>query len=289
MRYTIRVAFQSLYHERWINLLSILSMATGLIIIAVALISLYNIDLFSKKLPERFSMIAYLKDDLSSADKDNIIASIKRNDIVKGIRYISKDDALRELRSSLKEADYVLEGLKDNPLPASIEVRLKKEAVSPEAVNRFVASLKKIKGIEDIQYGEKFLISLKSIKSGLEIMGLIIASVMTAASVFISYSTVKILFYRRREEIETLKLLGAKAGFIRTPFLIEGGIIGFTGGIVSMLFILIFYYVVYVRLGYTIPLIKSAIFYPAMSFPLPPLGLFLGIIGALIAIGRIRY
>lgn len=289
MRYTIRAAFQSLYHERWINLLSILSMATGLIIIAVALISLYNIDLFSKKLPERFSMVAYLKDDLSVADKDNIISAIKRNDIVKGVRYISKDDALRELRSSLKEADYVLEGLKDNPLPASIEVRLKKEAVSPEAVNRFVSSLKKINGIEDIQYGEKFLISLKSIKSGLEIMGLIIASVMTIGTVFISYSTVKILFYRRREEIETLKLLGAKAGFIRIPFLIEGGIIGFVGGIVSMLFILIFYYVVYVRLGYTIPLIKSAVFYPAMSLPLPPLGLFLGIIGALIAIGRIRY
>lgn len=289
MRYTVRAAFQNFYHERWINLLSILSMATGLIIIAVALITLYNIDLFSKKLPERFSLVAYLKDDLSVVDKDNIISAIKRNDIVKGVRYISKDDALRELRASLKEADYVLEGLKDNPLPASIEVRLKKEAVSPETVNRFVSSLKKINGIEDIQYGEKFLISLKSIKSGLEIMGLIVASVMTAASVFISYSTVKILFYRRREEIETLKLLGAKAGFIRTPFLIEGGIIGFAGGLVSMLFILIFYYAIYVRLSYTIPLIKSALFYPAMSFPLPPLGLFLGIIGALIAIGRIRY
>lgn len=289
MRYTIRAAFQSLYHERWINLLSMLSMATGLLIIAVALISLYNIDLFSKKLPERFSLVAYLKDDLSVADKDNIISAIKKNDMVKGVRYISKDDALRELRSSLKEADYVLEGLKDNPLPASIEVRLKKEVVSPEAVNRFVSSLKKINGIEDIQYGEKLLISLKSIKNGLETMGLIIASVMTIGTVFISYSTVKILFYRRREEIETLKLLGAKAGFIRTPFLIEGGVIGFAGGIVSMLFILIFYYVVYVRLGYTIPLIKSTIFYPAMSFPLPGLGLFIGIIGALIAIGRIRY
>lgn len=289
MQYPVRAAFQSLYHERWINLLSILSMATGLLIIAISLISLYNIDLFSKKLPERFSMVAYLKDDLSVADKDNIISSIKKNEIVKGVRYISKDDALRELRSSLKEADYVLEGLRDNPLPASIEVRLKKEAVSPEAVKKFVSSLKKINGIEDIQYGEKFLISLNSIKSGLEIMGLIIASVMTAGTVFISYSTVKILFYRRREEIETMKLLGAKGGFIRIPFLIEGGLIGFMGGIVSMVFILIFYYAVYVRLGYTIPLIKSTIFYPAMSFPLPVLGLFIGIIGALIAIGRIRY
>lgn len=289
MQYAVKAAFQSLYREKWINLLSILSMATGLLIIAISLISLYNIDLFSKKLPEKFSMVAYLKDDLPAADKDNIVSTIKRNNIVKGVRYISKDEALRELRSSLKEADYVLEGLKDNPLPASIEVRLKKEAVSPEAVSRFVSSLKKINGIEDIQYGEKLLISLNSIKSGLEIMGLIIASVMTAGTVFISYSTVKILFYRRREEIETMKLLGAKGGFIRTPFLIEGGIIGFMGGIVSMVFILIFYYAVYVRLGYTIPLIKSTIFYPAMSFPLPVLGLFIGIIGALIAIGRIRY
>lgn len=289
MRYSIRSALQSLYHEKWINLLSMLSIATGLFIIAVALILLYNIDLFSKKLPERFSMVLYLKDNLSEDEKENIILTIKKNNLVGGVSYISKDDALRELRSSLKEADYILEGLKENPLPDSIVIRLKREAVSPDLVTRLASSLRRLKGIEDIQYGEKFLISLNSVKKGLETMGLIITSILITGTIFISYSTVKILFYRRKEEIETMKLLGATTGFIRTPFFIEGGIIGFTGGLISMIFLLLFYYIVFARLGSTIPLVKSINFYPVMTVPIPLIGLVLGIIGALIAIGRIRY
>jgi cell division transport system permease protein len=289
MIYSVRVALQSLWRERWINLLSILSMAMGLLIIAIALIYLYNVELFSKKLPERFSMVTYLKDDISETERENIVSAIKKYNLVDTVRYISKDEALKELRSSLKEADYILEGLKDNPLPASIEIRLKEKAVTPQSVSRFVASLKRIKGIDDIQYGEKFLISLNSIRVGLETMGLMLTSVMIIGTVFISYSTVKILFYRRREEIETLKLLGATAGFIRTPFLIEGSLIGFTGGLVSMLLILLFYYTVFIRLGSTIPLIKSVALYPAMSLPLPVAGLIIGVTGALFAIGRIRY
>ncbi len=289
MRYPFRAAFQSLYHDRWINLLSVLSMATALMIIATAVISLYNIDLFSKKLPEKFSMVLYLKDNISEADREDIITAIKKKGIVKTVRYISKEEALKELRSSLREADYILEGLKENPLPASIEVRLKKEAVSPESVAKLVSFLKGLKGIEDMQYGENFLISLNSIKRGLETMGLVITSIMVIGTIFISYSTVKILFYRRKEEIETLKLLGATTGFIRTPFLIEGGILGFAGGLISAIFLLLFYYIVFARLGSTIPLLRSVVFYPSMAFPIPFAGLILGILGAQVAIGRIKY
>lgn len=289
MSYSFRAAFQSLYHDRWINLLSVLSMATALLIIATAVISLYNIDLFSKKLPEKFSMVLYLKDNISEADREDIITAIKKKGIVKTVRYISKEEALKELRSSLREADYILEGLKENPLPASIEIRLKKDAVSPESVAKLVSFLKGLKGIEDMQYGENFLISLNSIKRGLETMGLVITSIMVIGTIFISYSTVKILFYRRKEEIETLKLLGATTGFIRTPFLIEGGILGFAGGLISAIFLILFYYIVFARLGLTIPLLRSVVFYPSMAFPIPFAGLVLGILGAQVAIGRIRY
>lgn len=289
MRYSIRAALQSLYRERWINLLSVLSMATSLLIIAIASITLYNIDHFSKKLPERFSMVIYLKDDLSESERQDLLLTIKKKGLVAAVRYISKDEALKELRSSLKEADYILEGLKENPLPASIEVRLKKEAVSPDKVAMFVSSLRGIKGVEDVQYGEGFLLSLNSLKRGLETAGVVVTAIMVIATVFISYSTVKILFYRKKEEIETLKLLGATRGFIRIPFLIEGGVIGFTGGLISMIFLFLFYYLLFLRLGSTMLIINRAVLYPSMFAPIAVVGLFLGIIGALIAVGRIRY
>ncbi|MGD1075598.1 MAG: FtsX-like permease family protein [Thermodesulfovibrionales bacterium] len=112
---------------------------------------------------------------------------------------------------------------------------------------------------------------------------------MTAGIIFICYSTVKILFYRRKEEIETLKLLGATRGFIRTPFLVEGGIIGIIGACMSLATILFFYQSIFKKLTVTAPLFTAVVLPPAVILFLPAAGLFLGITGALIAIGRIRF
>jgi cell division transport system permease protein len=112
---------------------------------------------------------------------------------------------------------------------------------------------------------------------------------MSTGMIFVCYSTVKILFYRKNEEMETYKLLGATRGFIRTPFIIEGAVIGFGGGILSLIGILLIYYIVIFKLSDIIPLFKGVIFPVNVSFFIPLAGLFIGMIGAVIAIGRIRY
>ncbi len=94
------------------------------------------------------------------------MSAIKGQGAIDRVKYISKDEALKELKASLKDADYILEGLDENPLPASIEIRMKKEAVGPESAKSYADSLRKMEGIDDVQYGEKFLLSLHSMKSG---------------------------------------------------------------------------------------------------------------------------
>lgn len=289
MPYSIKLALQSLWHEKWINLLSMLTIAMGLLVITLVASSIYNMNLFARKLPERFFIIAYIKEGLSEKEAQSIVASIRERGPIEKVKYISKADALKELKISLKDADYILEGLDENPLPASIEIRLKKDAVGPQAVKSFADSLKKMEGIDDVQYGEKFLLSLHSIKTGMETIGLILTAVMISGIIFICYSTVKILFYRRKDEIETLKLLGATRGFIRTPFVIEGSVIGTAGGIVSTLIALAFYYSVLYKLGATMPIVRAVVFPTEIFLALPVVGLFLGITGSLIAMGRIKF
>ncbi len=289
MVYSLKLALRSLWHEKWINLLSMVTIAMGLLVIAVVAASIYNINLFTKKLPEKFFIIAYLKDGLDEQQTQRLISSIKGQSFVEKVKYISKDDALKELKASLKDADYIVAGLDENPLPASVEIRLKKNAVGPQMVKTIADSLKKMEGIDDVQYGEKFLLSLHSIKSGTETIGLILTGVMVSGIIFICYSTVKILFYRRREEIETLKLLGATRGFIRTPFVIEGSVIGVAGGIISALIAFAFYYGIVYRLGATVPIMRVVVFPVEMLYSLPATGLFLGITGSLIAMGRIKF
>ncbi|MBI4679839.1 MAG: hypothetical protein HY753_01160, partial [Nitrospirae bacterium] len=59
--YAFRLAARSILHEKWINLLSILTMAAGLLFTAITILSVYNVDVATRKLPEKLSMILYLK------------------------------------------------------------------------------------------------------------------------------------------------------------------------------------------------------------------------------------
>jgi cell division transport system permease protein len=287
--YAFRLAARSILHEKWINLLSILTIAAGLFFTAITVLSVYNVDIATKKLPEKFSVMLYLKDNLSREELENIINTARKDDAVKTVKYISRDEAMKELKTTLKDTKYVLDGLGENPLPDSIEVKLKDEAVVPDIAKRLTAKLREIKGIDEIEYGEKFLSSIYSIKVGMKTIGIAFVIIMSAGMIFVCYSTVKILFYRKNEEIETYKLLGATKGFIRAPFIIEGAVIGFSGGLLSLIGILSLYYTVIFRLSHTIPLFKAVVFPVNISLFLPLVGLFLGMAGAVIAIGRIRY
>ncbi|MDO9287904.1 MAG: permease-like cell division protein FtsX [Thermodesulfovibrionales bacterium] len=287
--YSLRLAIQSVWHEKWINLLSVLTIAAGLFMITLTFFSVYNMDLATKKLPEKFSMMLYLNNDLSEHEVGNIMSTLKKNNAVERARYISKDKALEELRGVLKNADYVLEGINENPLPASIEVKLRQESVSISKVKKLAADIRKIKGIEEVEYGEQFLNSIHSIKAGAQTLGLLMISIMSTGVIFVCYSTVKIMFYRRKEEIETFKLLGATRGFIRAPFVIEGGILGIGGGVVSLIGTMALYYTLFYKLALTMPIFKIIVFPSEVFIALPFVGLALGVSGAVIALGRIRF
>jgi cell division transport system permease protein len=112
---------------------------------------------------------------------------------------------------------------------------------------------------------------------------------MSIGMVFVCYSTVKILFYRKNREIETYKLLGATRGFIRAPFIIEGAVVGLSSGILSLAGIFSLYYVIIYKLSFAIPLFKTIVFPINMSFFLPLIGLLIGMTGAFFAIGRLKY
>ncbi|MFA6054532.1 MAG: permease-like cell division protein FtsX [Thermodesulfovibrionales bacterium] len=289
MSYSFRLAVQSMLHDRWINFLSVLTIAVGLLFTAITLLTVFNISLATKDLPEKFSIMLYLKEDLPQQDIETLMKTARKDPSVEKVKYITKEEAWKELKASLKNTDYILEGVGENPLPDTVEIKLKSETISPEAVKKLTASLKTIKGVSEIEYGEKFLSSIYSLSMGIKTIGAILIIIMSAGTLFVCYSTVKILFYRKNREIETYKLLGASRGFIRAPFIIEGAVIGLSGGVLSLIGIFILYYLVLLKVSLAFPIFKSFIFPLNMSYALPAAGLLLGITGAVLAIGRIRY
>jgi cell division transport system permease protein len=287
--YAFTFAIRSLLREKWINLLSVLTIASGLLIISLALFTVYNINAATGRLPEQFSMILYLDNAVQKETVDNAVNALRKNSAVLSVRYIPREEALQELKATLKNSGYVFEGLDENPLPDALEVKLKKESVGEAAVRRLAGEAAKIKGVKEVDYAEKFLSTLHYLKVGMQTIGLILIVSLAAGIVFVCYSTVKILFYRRNEEIETFKLLGATKSFIRTPFLIEGAVIGLSGGIASLAGIFAFYYIVLLRLSVSMPIFKMILFPSNVFLFLPFVGMFLGVTGAAVALGRLKY
>jgi cell division transport system permease protein len=287
--YSFNISIQSLIRDKWINLLSMLTIATGLLIISLAFLSAYNIDMATQKLPEKFTMLVYLEDNLPKEKLESAMNSIKKNSAVFSVKYIPKEDAMKELKATLKNSNYIFEGLEENPLPDSLELRLRKDAVGPETAKRISEEVLKIKGVSEVDYGESFLSTIHYLRIGLQIIGIVLTIILCTGIIFVCYSTVKMLFYRRKEEFETFKLLGATRGFIRMPFIIEGAVIGVGGGLLSLLGIAAFYYMVILKFSVTIPVFKMILFPADVFLTLPLWGMLLGIFGATLALGRLKY
>lgn len=289
LSYSSTLALQSLFRDKWINLLSILTITSGLIIVSLAFLVVYNLEIATRRLPERFSINIYLNEELSQEKINSIIASLKKNSAVQSVRFISKDEALKELKTTLKDSNYVFEGLDANPLPDALELKLKKSEVGPETARKLADEAATINGVSEVDYGEKFLSTIHYIKVGMKTLGMILVIIVSTGIIFVCYSTVKILFYRRNAEIETYKLLGATKTFIRAPFLIEGALIGLSGGILSLIGMFAFYYMILLKLRLSIPVFNAVLFPKDIFISLPLIGIFLGVTGAMVALGRLKY
>lgn len=288
MPYIIKSAFQSLYREKWINLLSMFAIASSLLILLITFLLVYNFHLATNRLPELFSLVIYLKDNVSKDETEKIITQLKQRNEVSGVRYLSKADALIEFKKTVKGAGTILEGLDENPLSSYIEIKLKKDFVSGPSVEVISEDIRKIQGVDEVYFGEKIAETIYFLKKSSQAVGIFLFLVISVVVIFISYSTVKILFYRKKDEIEILRLLGATNGFIRAPFILEGGLIGSVGGILGAAGVVIIYLLIKYKLSTVIPIFEGTVM-PWVIMPLSLLISFmLGVIGSLIAIGKIR-
>ncbi len=289
--YSLQTALKNLWHEKWINLLTLLSISVSLLLLSTYLMVTINIDFILKQWSKGFGLVVYLNENLNKTEEETLGKIFKDDPDVLEVRYISKDEALRELEKTLGSNASILRQSDENPLPSSFELRLKKDMPDPLFVEKKASEIKQIPGVDDVEYGEKWLSSLNTISQGMKVIALFLGGAIFIAIIFITYSTIKILFYRRIDEIETLKLLGATRTFIRLPFLIEGLLIGCMGGIISSLILFSIDYIFTVKIIEFMPSLKTIIMdLPVKTFvAIPLIGATMSLIGSIFATGRIRY
>ncbi|RJR17823.1 MAG: ABC transporter permease [Nitrospiraceae bacterium] len=291
LRYALRSAFKSIWLEKWFNLIAIFAISIGLFILCAFVMLTVNMDSAIQRWSKSFGIIVYLSDGLSREEEEKAGDKFRQDPDISEVNYISKETALENVRTALGSNSLILDVFKGNPLPSSFELKIKSDLLEPAYVREKAAKIEKMNGIKEVQYGEKWLSSLNTATKIMKIFAIFFGGGIFVAITFITYSIIKIFFHRRRDDIETLKLLGAPRMFIRLPLLIEGMFMGSVGGALSSIALFIIYSLVYAKIAEYVPSIKLIITsMPIFLYVLVPVsGALMSLVGSYIAIGRIRY
>jgi len=289
--YAFQTASKSLWHEKWINFLTILSISVSVLILSAFVTITINADSILQKWSKSFGLVVYLNEDLTQEAENTIRAFFSHDPDIVEVIYISKNDALTELKNMLGEDAPILEDIGENPLPSSFELKLRSELLNPDTVKQKAVEIEKMTGVEEVQYGEKWLSSLNTVSRIMKISVTFLGFAIFIAIIFITYNTIKIFFYRRKDEIETLKLLGATRTFIRLPFLMEGLFIGVIGSAIGALALFGAQTLIAAKGAQFLPSFKAiTITLPAqIYYYIPVSGAVMSIIGSFFAVGKIKY
>jgi cell division transport system permease protein len=181
---------------------------------------------------DKVGVVADLNDGVSDAAVQDLTDRLGTMPEVRSVDHISKEEALRRYRQerTTQGQDDLTKYLADNPLHASVEVKLRK----PEDY-RTIANFLEVEPIvgrvENIQDTTDRLVSITNF---LRTFGVVLLGVIGSIVLFIVINTIRLAVLGRAEEIEVMRLVGASDAFIRWPFVFEGALVGLLGAAISL-------------------------------------------------------
>ena len=232
--YLLREAWANIRLNRTTTVIAVATTAFTLACFGVFLLLYVNLRDLTGSLQEDIKVIVYLDESLSSEALNDLKDRLKAEREVASVSYLSKEQALEDFREQFPSEHHLLQGLGENPLPASLIVTIAPRYRSSDSIRRWADRLKTVPGVVQVQYNQDWIESLGAVIGSIELASVVVGTILSAASVTIIANTIRLTLYARRDEIEIMRLIGATAVFIKTPYLLEGAILGALGGALSL-------------------------------------------------------
>ena len=284
--YFIQEVFRSLRRNNWMSFASIGTVAVSLFVLGVFLLLVLNMNRMASALESQVQISVYLEDGLSADDRQDIASDIEALQGIESIRYISKDEAKARLEDRLGDQKYLLDALGDkNPLPDSFEVVVK----SPDLVETAAKAIDRMDGVQEAKYGQDVIEHLFAITRLIRIFGLVLMVLLAGATLFIISNTIRLTVFARRKEIAIMKYVGATDWFIRWPFLLDGLVLGFVGGVIAAVALRSFYAAMAAKITDTLTFFPLMPQYPSMNYITVALllaGMAIGALGSALSLKR---
>ena len=239
--YSMKQGVKNIGRNKMFSIASIATMAACIFLFGLFYAIVINLNYIVEKAEEGVAITVFFNDDATQEQKDNIGEQLKTKDGVLDVNYISAEDAWNKFQEDyFGESKDAAEGFKnDNPLATSdnYEVYMADVAKQKEVVDFAM----KLEGVRKVNKSDVVARTLTSVNRLMYYVSAAIILILLAVSIFLISNTVTMGITVRREEIAIMKYIGAKDGFVRAPFIIEGLIIGIVGAIIPLVMLFFMY------------------------------------------------
>ena len=284
-----RRALRSLRENLFLNAVSTGVIAAAILLAGVYLAVMVNMTSVVDSWDRDVHVSAYFFTDVPVDRRFEVKDDVASRPEVAEIRYVTEEEAADWLVERVEDVGPIVAELGPQVLPASLEITLDPAHTRPGDIAVFVESIES-PDFEYVDYGQEWVQRFNTFLALLQVVGLVLGSLIMLAAVFLVGNTMHLVAYARRQELETMKLVGATWAFVAIPFMIEGAIQGLLGATLALLGVFGLYLALLTQLESALALAlgdDGLAFLPFDAIlALLGAGVFLGVVGCLFSIHR---
>ena len=287
----IKEAFQGIARNKGMSLLSIISTTAVLVLFGVVLLLVLNMTGLVNETEKKVDkVVVYLTDSATEENVREIISAAEATGYVKDTSFTSKEQAWEDFSKNLELSNdsYFLDGMDENPLPASISLQLSniKEAKT------VAHSVQGMAGVYQVDYLNELIGKIVQLNDWVRTLGVVVVTILIIIAIVLIYNTVKSTISNRSHEIQIMKYIGASNGYIRRPLLMEGLVFGLVAGAIALALVYFGYRGIYglfderldILMG--MKLIQPRLILKDMAIIFVCIGVGVGLLGSSISLGR---
>ena len=242
LRYAFDEAVGSLWRGRRSSLLSTATIAIALFVLGAFLVVTSNLERLAEEWSGAAEMSVYLTDDIGDDDRAAIEGTLRADGSVVGVDFVQKEVALARFKQTFPDLAETLGTMDQNPLPASLDVRLRSTSAVQASVDALVERLRATPGVSDVRYDKDWLDRLLRGVRLLRLIGVALGGALILAAALTIANVVRLALTARREELEIMRLVGAPQSYVRGPFVMEGALHGAGGALTALIVLAVVFF-----------------------------------------------
>ena len=237
LKYAFDEALISLWRGRRAAVLSLATIVVAMFVLGGFLLLMVNVQRLVRQWSLAAEFSVYLRDDSTADQQAAIQTALSRSPAATAVDYVSKGEAALRFARDFPDLAGSVDLATHNPLPASIEVRVRPGAQSGGQLRQLADRIRPMPGVADVRYDRRWIERLLSAVELVRGLGLLLAGVLVAGAALTVASVVRLALHARRDEIHIMQLVGAPRMFVRGPFILEGILQGGAGALAAVAFL----------------------------------------------------